>query len=106
MAGSYERLRSDLVIALAVSHHLARHSRMPFRTFATILDRYSRRCVLAEYVDVADIHVRKWVGKRGFPPRGYNEREFVAAFTALGYSVVRRWSDSTGARSIFLFEKP
>lgn len=106
MAGSYERLRSDLVMALAVSHHLARHSRMPFRTFAAILDRYSQRCIMAEYVDVADIHVRKWVGKRGFPPAGYNEREFVAAFTALGYTVAKRWTDSAAARTIFLFEKP
>ena len=106
MENSFDRLGADLVLALAVSHHLVRNVRLPFRTFAAILDHYSRRYILAEYVDVADVHVKKWVGKRGFPPTGYSEREFTAAFAALGYRVVRTWHDAPRARLLFLFEKP
>ncbi len=105
MPGSFQRLRSDLVMALAVSHHMVYRAKMPFRTFATILDRYSKRYIFTEYVDLKDFYVKDWVGKRGFPPSHYSEAEFVNAFSALGYKVRRRWNDEAGARAIFLFEK-
>jgi len=105
MAGSFQRFRSDLVMALAVSHHMVYRAKMPFRTFATILDRYSKRYVLTEYVDLKDFYVKEWVGRRGFPPKDYSEAEFAGAFTALGYTIRHRWNDEAGARAILLFEK-
>jgi len=105
LASSFDRLRSDLVMALAVSHHLQYRQKMPFRIFAAILDRYSHRYVLAEYVDLPDVHVQKWIGKKGFPEPHYNEREFVSAFEALGYRTVQRWEKPDKARAIYLFEK-
>ncbi len=105
MNSSFDRLRSDLVMALAVSHHLQYRLNMPFRVFAAILDRYSNRYVLAEYVDLSDVHVKKWIGKRDFPPLHYTEPEFVNAFTDLDYRQVRRWESEDKARAIYLFEK-
>lgn len=105
LGGSFERLRSDLVMALAVSHHLQYRMKMPFRIFAAILDRYSRRYVLAEYVDLKDVHVQKWIGRKGFPEQHYSEAEFVSAFKALGYQVLKHWENEDKARALYLFEK-
>ena len=104
-AGSYERFRSDLVLALAVSHHLAFRLGLPFYTFAAILDRYAAKYILTEYVDLEDVHVGKWLDKGRTPPRGYSEPEFAAAFESLGWRAVKRWPDLDGKRVVFFFEK-
>jgi hypothetical protein len=103
--GSYERFRSDLVMALAVSHHLAFRLHLPFYTFAAILDRYAAKYILTEFVSLEDVHVRKWLDKGRTPPRGYSETEFTAAFEGLGWRVVKRWPDLEGRRVLFLFER-
>ena len=103
--GSYERFRSDLVMALAVSHHLAFRLGVPFHTFAAILDRYAAKYILTEFVGLEDVHIRKWLDKGRTPPRGYSEPEFTAAFERLGWRMAKRWPDHEGRRVLFLFEK-
>jgi hypothetical protein len=103
--GSYERFRSDLVMALAVSHHLAFRLHVPFYTFAAILDRYAEKYILTEFVSLEDVHVRKWLDKGRTPPRGYSESEFAAAFEGIGWRTMKRWADAEGHRVLFLFEK-
>jgi hypothetical protein len=105
MASSFDRFRSDLVLALAVSHHLIYRSNLPFRIFARILDRYSLRYILVEYVDLADQHVRHWIERKGFRPCGYSESNFIQAFSRLQYQIKKRWQNPAGTRSLFLFEK-
>ena len=105
MSGSFDRLRSDLVMALAVSHHLVYRANVPFRIFARILDRYANHYILAEYVDLADQHVRHWIENRHFEPASYSQSSFLQAFTRLGYGVKQRWHNPARTRTLFLFEK-
>lgn len=103
---AYERLQSDLVLALAVSHHLAFRNKVPFHTLAAILDRYSRRYILTEYIDVTDVHVAKWISNKKWRPLpDYNEGKFLEAFQQLGYTKLREWRDPAAGRVIVLLRK-
>ena len=104
--GCYERFRSDLVMALAVSHHLAFRRKVPFHTFAEIVSRFARRYIITEFVGLGDEHVVKWLKKGRQPLRGYSEEQFERAFADAGWKVVRREVRSDGHRVLYLFEHP
>ena len=102
--GCYERFRSDLVMALAVSHHLAFRMQVPFHTFAGIITRFATRYIITEFVGLGDEHVIKWLKKGRQPPRGYSDEQFVHAFTDVGWRVVKRDARPDGHRVLYLFE--
>ena len=101
----YERFQSDLVMALAVSHHLAFRRKVPFHTFAEIISRFARRYILTEFVGLGDEHVIKWLNKGRQPPSGYSDDQFTQAFADAGWRVVKRSVRPDGHRSLYLFER-
>jgi SAM-dependent methyltransferase len=56
-----ERLRSELVMCLALVHHLVfKTTRMSFAHIAKMLDSYAEKYLLVEFVPKEDAHIRSW----------------------------------------------
>jgi len=56
-----ERLRSELVMCLALVHHLVfKRTRMSFAHIAKLFNSYSEKYLLVEFVPKEDIHVQSW----------------------------------------------
>lgn len=56
-----ERLRSELVMCLALVHHLVfKTTRMSFAHIAKVFDSYSEKYLIVEFVPKEDAHVRSW----------------------------------------------
>jgi SAM-dependent methyltransferase len=60
LAPANERLRSDLVLALAITHHLVFSARFDFRQIVTALAAFTRKALLVEFVPADDEYVREW----------------------------------------------
>lgn len=71
-----ERLKSDCVLALAVTHHLSLTQGYSFDLIFENIKLYSRRLVFIEYMPLG-----LWNGKTALPlPKWYNQEEFERAF--------------------------
>jgi SAM-dependent methyltransferase len=55
-----ERLRADLVLALALTHHLVFASRFDFGQIVTGLSAFAAKALLVEFVPADDRHVGTW----------------------------------------------
>jgi hypothetical protein len=56
-----ERLRSELVMCLALVHHLVfKTTRMSFAHIAKLFDSYSENYLLVEFVPKHDVHIQSW----------------------------------------------
>lgn len=54
-----DRFRSDMVLALAIVHHLVFSQKVTFSEIATSLASFSRRWLLVEFIPKEDVHVAK-----------------------------------------------
>lgn len=63
---SYERFRSDIVLAVGIIHHVCIAQHIPVEVFCNICMRYAEKGVVLEYVDSSDIHVASW--NKAIPP--------------------------------------
>lgn len=57
---SFERMRSDIVLALGLVHHICISQKIPMEIFCDICMSYAEKGILLEYVDPTDIHVKSW----------------------------------------------
>jgi len=74
---SYERFRSEIVLALGLVHHICIAQEIPVRLFCDICMNYATKGILLEYVDPADRHVASW----GRPtPAGYSIEGLAECF--------------------------
>jgi SAM-dependent methyltransferase len=56
-----KRLRAELVMGLALVHHLVfKTTRMSFAHIAKLFDSYAEKCILVEFVPKEDVHIRSW----------------------------------------------
>jgi hypothetical protein len=102
---AFDRYRADLVIALAISHHLAFFKKLPFHAFANILSNFSEKYILTEYIDLSDIHVQRWIKKKKEHAVPYSRESFIEAFQNESCTPVYEWSNEMNTRFIFLFKK-
>jgi hypothetical protein len=56
----FDRLKCDMVLALAVTHHLAYRSLMTFDQMIDSFAAWSKRHLLVEYIPPDDVHVVSW----------------------------------------------
>lgn len=98
-AGPYSRLRSDIVLVLALVHHLARNHDLSFTAFAQLIDRLAISAAVVEFIPRDDVHVARW-GLGDW----YTEEGFVRAMQAF-FSHVTRLPSSPTPRSLYLFER-
>jgi ribosomal protein L11 methylase PrmA len=98
-----ERLNSDLVMALALVHHLAISNNLPFRNIAECFAGFGRHLII-EFVPKSDSQVQKLLSTRKdiFPE--YNEEGFVHAFSEF-YALRKEAKISGTKRTLYLFER-
>jgi hypothetical protein len=72
----FERLRCDVVVVLAVTHHLVLGQQLPIELFFEIAARYTRRYAFIEFMPLG-----LWSGEQAPPvPEWYTMEWFQAAF--------------------------
>ncbi len=66
LANSYQgaimRLRAEMVLALAVTHHLVFKRNLSFEAIAKQLSEFTGKWLIVEFVPADDIHVSNWIG--------------------------------------------
>lgn len=60
---SYYRFKCDIVLALALIHHVCLTQQLPVSLFCEICKNYALDGILLEFVDPADIHLKNWKSK-------------------------------------------
>src|SRR6266496_1046682 len=75
-APATERFRSDMVLALAVVHHLVFTQKLNFGQIAKALSAFCKRWLVVEFIGPADRYVREWNPER-YP--WYHLDAFLAA---------------------------
>ena len=96
-----ERLQCDLVLGLALVHHLVYRQRMTFEQIAAGLSRFSKRRLLVEFVPREDKYVSQWWSEQ---TSWYTKENFK---TALGdhFGKIRELPSTPDPRLLLLCEK-
>ena len=74
---SYERFKSEIVMALGLVHYFCIVQGLPVHIFCKICMKYAKKGILFEYIDPEDIEVKNW-GKQ--IPKNYSLEEFHKHF--------------------------
>lgn len=78
MESAEERLQSDLVLALALVHHMVFRMNLRFEQIAAALAAYTRQVLVVEFPPKDDIHVSQWMTERY---AWYTMENFTAALS-------------------------
>lgn len=98
-----ERINVDLVMALAVVHHLAIGKNIPFEKIAKILSEMGKNIII-EFVPQDDEKVQLMLNSGVQIFHEYNEDKFLRAFGGY-FSILRKERISKTKRTIYLMRK-
>jgi SAM-dependent methyltransferase len=101
LAPATERLRCDLVVALALVHHLVFKQRLRFEQIVRGLSSFSSRWLLIEFIGPQDRYVREWMTDRY---SWYNLEGMKAALTS-SFSIRQCLASNLEHRTLILCEK-
>jgi hypothetical protein len=76
-----DRAGSDLVIALALVHHLALRNNIPLPLIAAYFSQLVKRHLIIEFVPLSDEKARELTARKDTPPLNYDSNHFEAAFS-------------------------
>lgn len=76
-----DRLAADMVLVLAVTHHLVFKRFLNFDTISMALAKFSRKWLLVEFVPADDLHVSKWIADSDQDFSWYNLENFMDALS-------------------------
>ena len=99
-----KRFCSDLVVAVALVHHLCYHRDLSFAYVAEVLAEYSSKWLVVEWIPSTDKHLNGEVNHSGGDRRGYTEGEFLLAF-GKHFTKVVATEPSTDHRKMYLMMK-
>lgn len=99
----YERPSADLVLALALIHHLRLRDNIPLARLAEFLARLGR-FLLIEFVPPEDPLIQQMIRRRGYVPDDYSLQGFVSAFTRQ-FRLRSETEIPPMKRRLFLFER-
>lgn len=97
-----DRGPADLLLALALVHHLAIGNNLPLERVAAYLQRLGRQLII-EFVPKSDSQVQRLLSSRKDIFDGYHEAGFEAAFAA-HFRIVRKQALEATERSLYLME--
>lgn len=101
-----ERFKCDLVLAVALMHHLCYWHRLSFTEVAKIISSYSKQYAIVEWIPFSDPHLEGRINRYGDNCDEYNRGEFLTAFRKeFPKSHVEAMSSTLLGREMFLFEK-
>lgn len=95
------RLRCELVLALALVHHLVFTHLLDFKRIADTLAAFTEKWLIVEFVPREDPYVARWCGPQH---DWYVEDKFVAELNRQ-FATVQRYSLLPSARAIYLCSK-
>jgi hypothetical protein len=97
------RVRGDIVLALALVHHLAVSNNVPLGSIATSFAKFGRYLIV-EFVPKTDDMVRKMLSTREDIFSEYSREGFEKAFGAV-FKIVRSRDLNNSFRTIYLMER-
>lgn len=101
MQDSTVRLRSEMVLALAISHHLLSKKGLSFDQLVSYLSEFSEKYLLVEFVSKDDVHIKTW----NFPNvENYCIDVFIAALKK-SFREVIEYPSYPNSRSLLLCKK-
>jgi cyclopropane fatty-acyl-phospholipid synthase-like methyltransferase len=101
--GAPQRFCVDLVMALALTHHLVFHQQQNFKRIVSALREYTTRWLLIEFVTMEDSYIQRWnirFERYGWYTRANFEEALAASFTD-----VQCVGAVTDTRFLYLCEK-
>jgi len=76
----YERANSEMVLALALTHHLYFTNKMSFNQIGEILNKFSSKYLIVEFIEIADKRVQDLIANYHTNPADYTENNFIESF--------------------------
>ena len=98
-----QRLNADLILALALVHHLCIGRNLPFGKLAESISRMGQHLVI-EFVPKEDEKVQQLLRHREDIFHDYNEEKFLFAFSHY-FNVIESAKVGNSGRTIFLMKK-
>lgn len=99
----HERLQTDVVVALALIHHLAISNNLPFNFIADYFSKFAP-LLLIEFVPKGDSQVNKLLSTRKDIFDEYDEAHFEKALLVV-YNLEKRMSIKGTSRTLYLFKR-
>jgi hypothetical protein len=99
-----DRIESDVVLALALVHHLHISCYLSFFQIAEQLSNFSKRYALVEFIPKTDQKITVLLNSKNKTLDNYNEDEFEKAFN-LKFKILDKKNIIGSKRKIYLFEK-
>ena len=96
-----DRIHCDVVLAMAMVHHLTYKSKMTFEEISRRMGKLSKRYAVVEFIPKEDYYVSKW-DHTGM--EWYNSKCFIEAFMK-EFKNYKVFPSSPSPREIYIFEK-
>lgn len=97
-----DRSKFDMVIALAVIHHLVITCDIPMQRLATLISRMGKRLII-EYVPDSDEQIKKITVSRPLNPELYNLELFESAFAEV-FTIKSKMPIADSGRTLYYME--
>jgi SAM-dependent methyltransferase len=98
----FKRAKSDLVLALALVHHLALTKMIPFELIADLVYEFSNRYVLLEFIEKTDRKVHQLLQNN---PRYYPSKEEFEVIIQRKFNLIQQKTLDRSVRTLYLLEK-
>jgi SAM-dependent methyltransferase len=98
----FKRAKADMVMALALVHHLALPKMIPFELISDMLYEFSSKYVLVEFIEKTDRKVIQLVKNN---PRYYPTKEEFEKLIQQKFRIVKQKTLATSVRTLYLLEK-
>ncbi len=102
--GIYKRLKCEMVFALAITHHLLISNSISFKQLSELIDKFSSKYVIVEFIDIQDIKVKHLMKNLNVNESFYNESAFIDAFLKK-FIVKQEKKLGNSKRKLFLLQK-
>ncbi len=99
----WDRLKTDLILALALIHHLCLGQNLSFEKIATLFSRHAE-WLLIEFIPKTDPRAQQILSNKEDIYSGYTEENFLHAFTEY-FALVDRATVHDSSRSLFLLRR-
>jgi hypothetical protein len=103
-ASLLSRLQGDMLLALALVHHLCITGQVPLSFIAQLFAGITSRYAIVEFVPMSDPKVVAMLRNRSNPFSDYTETNFVRCFSE-HFKLVAEHNCEASARKLFLWEK-
>lgn len=98
----FKRAKSDLVLVLALVHHLALTKMIPFELITDMVYEFSNRYVLIEFIEKTDRKVSQLLQNN---PRYYPSKEEFEVIIQQKFTILQQKTLDKSVRTLYLLEK-